>query len=775
MKRKWTLCLCFLSFLQFTISKATTASSLDAPVDNGSSFSVNSNLVSLEDTLYRQISNCTDSVFVCMDIPLSDISNFQILHNGQPYSRGLDQCDRDTFTFYSYADLEGQGASGPYVLQSWIFNGDIYTTPFTTLNELIDSMNVWDPTGNWTDDPANNRILGGDNANTYSVSMVVWVPSIGEPDLLTLDEFYISQGSLLNFGEGMSEVIINESATACSDTFYVEVRCIRPQTFRYTLELSESGQDCLDFSELGADVNSVNNFCENISDPLVSFAMTNGDSCVSFTALSVGVDSACIAYCDQLGYCDTSYFVVTVRNPRRLFVRDLSLAVSARDTICVDTTTFDNPLDTIFDLCSGSNGIFAGVEIDTVNYCVYLEGLAFRGVDTACIVFCDTLNECDTLQLQIDVFRDFPVVRRDTLIVNKRDTFCDFDTSNLNAPLLMLDNFCDANSGEFIDFTVDNASLCVNYQAIDVGTDTACILLRDQLGGLDTTYLIITAELPQTEVITDTVRMGLTIDFCVDTTELCGDLLDTLFLCAPFNGNAMTLSLDSTTYCAQIEGTGSGTDTICLVICDDLAVCDTTILRITIDDFSMPAPPEAMSDFDTTTQNIPITINVLGNDLIPNDFWTQFFILPVGSGGIGPNNGTTIGNPADGTIQYIPDADFCGDFDNFSYVVCNDDGCDTSTVTIFVDCPSTEFVIRNGFSPNGDSRNDSFVIEGIEGFPDHTLYIYNRWGNLVLETQNYQNDWQGTWDGGDLPDGVYFYVFDDGNGNSLSGYVMLQR
>jgi len=32
--------------------------------------------------------------------------------------------------------------------------------------------------------------------------------------------------------------------------------------------------------------------------------------------------------------------------------------------------------------------------------------------------------------------------------------------------------------------------------------------------------------------------------------------------------------------------------------------------------------------------------------------------------------------------------------------------------------------------------------------------IFNRWGRIVYKSSDYQNDW----DGGDLPDGVYFYV-----------------
>jgi gliding motility-associated-like protein len=70
--------------------------------------------------------------------------------------------------------------------------------------------------------------------------------------------------------------------------------------------------------------------------------------------------------------------------------------------------------------------------------------------------------------------------------------------------------------------------------------------------------------------------------------------------------------------------------------------------------------------------------------------------------------------------------------------------------------------VPGGFSPNGDAYNETFVIPGIENYPNAELYIYNRWENLVYQSvTGYANDWRGTWDagnGGDLPDGVYYYL-----------------
>ena len=66
--------------------------------------------------------------------------------------------------------------------------------------------------------------------------------------------------------------------------------------------------------------------------------------------------------------------------------------------------------------------------------------------------------------------------------------------------------------------------------------------------------------------------------------------------------------------------------------------------------------------------------------------------------------------------------------------------------------------IPNGFSPNGDGTNDAFVINGIENLGKAELYIYNRWGQLIFESADYHNEWNGkNLQGEELPDDTYYY------------------
>ena len=108
-------------------------------------------------------------------------------------------------------------------------------------------------------------------------------------------------------------------------------------------------------------------------------------------------------------------------------------------------------------------------------------------------------------------------------------------------------------------------------------------------------------------------------------------------------------------------------------------------------------------------------------------------------------------------------------------------GCD-SIINLILTVNELAVDIPQGFSPNGDGVNDNFVIDGILNYPGNTLEIYNRWGNLVYKTADYQNNWDGTSTGSmtigntPLPPGTYFYLLNLGDYSKVStGYIYLTR
>ncbi len=99
---------------------------------------------------------------------------------------------------------------------------------------------------------------------------------------------------------------------------------------------------------------------------------------------------------------------------------------------------------------------------------------------------------------------------------------------------------------------------------------------------------------------------------------------------------------------------------------------------------------------------------------------------------------------------------------DYMLLVTDSRGCafeDGELVATVQDRSSPCFTERNVITPDGNGSNDEFVVFCLDEFIDNNLEIYNRWGQLVFSTRNYQNDWEGISNDGDpLPAGPYYFV-----------------
>ena len=86
-----------------------------------------------------------------------------------------------------------------------------------------------------------------------------------------------------------------------------------------------------------------------------------------------------------------------------------------------------------------------------------------------------------------------------------------------------------------------------------------------------------------------------------------------------------------------------------------------------------------------------------------------------------------------------------------------------STQTIHTDRDDTlkinDLVFADFFSPNGDGYNDTYVILNIQNYPESYLKVFNRWGEVVFESNNAEIGWNGSYgNNGQIEmcqDGVY--------------------
>ncbi len=130
---------------------------------------------------------------------------------------------------------------------------------------------------------------------------------------------------------------------------------------------------------------------------------------------------------------------------------------------------------------------------------------------------------------------------------------------------------------------------------------------------------------------------------------------------------------------------------------------------------------------------------------------------------------TYLDDPTSLTPTATPPSDI-----TYTLYVQSASGCVTATdeVTIRV---YDKIVIMNTFSPNGDGQNDTWNIGPFDGFPNCTVKVMNRMGELVYSSLGYPNPWNGQHNGRDLPVGTYFYVIDVEPGMRYSGWVFIAR
>jgi gliding motility-associated-like protein len=114
----------------------------------------------------------------------------------------------------------------------------------------------------------------------------------------------------------------------------------------------------------------------------------------------------------------------------------------------------------------------------------------------------------------------------------------------------------------------------------------------------------------------------------------------------------------------------------------------------------------------------------------------------------------------------------------YTCTISDSSGCSTTrqvTVTIL---HNDDYFVPNSFSPNGDGRNDYLFIRG-NNFLKVRFSVFDRWGELLFETEDPMTGWDGTYKGKMLNPGVYTWVasiiYESNSPLTTSGTVTLLR
>ena len=611
-----------------------------------------------------------------------------------------------------------------------------------------------------------------------------------------LDKSCIANGGIgvsvsstgLKPGKDTACVEIKDNDTGKSDTVKVYITVVPKLTIKPiydTVFVTETKFICIDLKKLNvAKIDTIINLCPKSSGTNVTPTLSkNLPACkgpgIIFKGLTVGTDTLCLVFIDNDGKADTAnVYLTAISKQRKPNVYTETVGETITGFRCFDAKDFDlgADIDSIYNACPKLSGTNASIKIQTkgtTTPCKSGFGISFTGikagVDTACIVLIDKNGDKDTATVYVNVVPvkpQAPIVK-DTIFQYQTKTYCvDTAVLKLNGKITKVENLCPKLSGTQVTFTIDTLKACttinggpglsITYNGLQIGTDTACIKVTDSFGKSDSLTVIVTVKKLIPLVIDENLLVSATKTVCIDTSRIAGPVTSIVNKCPNLSGKNAKFDINPITKCIKITGLTPGVDTACIVICNAKGVCDSTTIFATIID---KGKIKANDDKDTTTLNAAKTIDVLKNDVLGDTVKQKITVklLPKANGGKGPNHGSAIVDTKSNKIMYVPEFGFTGR-DTFTYIVCVGTVCDTADVIIYIAPQAKDFHIYNGFSPNGDNKNDTFVIDGIESFPGSELIIYNRWGNQVHRVTDYKNDWGGTWNNSDLPDGTYYYA-----------------
>ncbi|WP_442845292.1 DUF7948 domain-containing protein [Leeuwenhoekiella sp. H156] len=141
------------------------------------------------------------------------------------------------------------------------------------------------------------------------------------------------------------------------------------------------------------------------------------------------------------------------------------------------------------------------------------------------------------------------------------------------------------------------------------------------------------------------------------------------------------------------------------------------------------------------------------------------------------NNFIEVTATGDGEFEYSLDGSNWQDSNRFDFIkggvyearVRDKAGCGfASEEVILVDYMKV-------FTPNGDGFNDYWQIEGVAGFPEAKIYIFDRYGKLLKELSPQETGWDGSFADRNLPADDYWFHVDLGDGRVYKNHFTLKR
>lgn len=560
---------------------------------------------------------------------------------------------------------------------------------------------------------------------------------------------------------------------------------------------------------------------------VVTFSATSGLANYDFYLNSTDINTA----------ATPSYSTASLLNNDQIYVVGTSSNGCIGTSSTITMNVFDYPVatlsaspDTI--IVVGTNVTFTAGGIG--NYQFYLNGAIVQSYSTNNKFSSTTLNNGD--KISVTVKNTNGCTDSTTLRITVLDSITSKTISN--STLI----YCTGTSANGVTVSLSNPQSGVSYELIrisdshsyGIGTVSSNSVtwtnVKNSSAGIQQYKIIgyystlLTYQVEMATIISIT-RVNMPNTFAMvptDTQKVCtdGSIKYEIKLANSEADVTYYLYRNGTYTGVSVSGTGTAisfgsfgtTGTYTVVAKSDLGGCENTMNGSTVivldNSSTLCYPFEAIPDelylsADAETGNIHVAVDSLGGNDIMNktlDKNMQYTLITSwtdADGNQAQTKGTvSFNNTQSDYLTYTKPDNYYGK-DSVIYNVKNlnyPTRQDTAIIHIFIGNKDVDdgvtILIPNAFTPNGDGKNDIFVIEGIENQLSSRLKVFNRWGALVYQSggTSYDNNWDGSSNKGsltlgkELPVGTYFYIFTvsfDKNGSTInkkySGYIELRR
>ncbi len=509
-----------------------------------------------------------------------------------------------------------------------------------------------------------------------------------------------------------------------------------------------------------------------------------------------GADQFRYQTCDSTNLCDTAYVYLNVTpvNDAPVAVDDYDITVNQvniRTNVAANDTDPDDNLD-LYSIIVVTQPSHGSVEVENgTGYIIYTPtpDVDYYGPDKYDYRICDTNGACDTATVFLEITSGnvAPVTQPDYVVTNEDTPVNISPAQNDSDPNdnLNLSSVTIVKPPVNGTATLDTGTGQINYEPSFNfnGNDTIVYSICDDEGLCSTDNIFITiqqvndapdAVIREVETSDNSIIDIDVLSFCTDPEN---DLLTvSISEYTPVIDGIATVNEDGTIRYESAQGVYCKSEQVIYKVCDAGGLCDTASIFVTIlptDSDGDNIPDFLEKDGDSDNDNIP---NYLDDDS-DGDGISDFIEGAIDN----PCSDVLPDTDGDSIYDYLDtDSDDDGVPDSEEgYEDCDDDGIPNYR-DVEDDCVE-RLDVPDTFSPNGDGINDFFKIPGANELTGDKLYVYNRWGGLVYESDNYDNTWDGRSLSGlmgsdELQEGTYFYIYKpDETMQVFKGTVYLKR